>query len=133
MSHKWEATPFKSPTARVSGLGSAHSGVHHWMHQKFTALANIPLVLWAVWSAMTLAAAGANYDTIRGFFAQPVNGILMLLFLLSVFYHAALGLQVVIEDYAHSEKTKIISLIAVKLGLFALCVASVFSVLKLAL
>jgi len=131
--NKWEDTPFKSPMARARGLGSAHSGVHHWIHTKITALANIPLVLWAVWSVMTLAATGASYDTVRGFFAQPVNSILMLLFLISVFYHAALGLQVIIEDYVHCEKIKMMSLIAVKLALFALCVASVFSVLKLAL
>lgn len=133
MANKWEATPFKSPMSRVSGLGSAHSGVHHWLHQKITALANIPLVLWAIWSALTLAATGASYDVVRGFFAQPLNAILMLLFLLSVFYHAALGLQVVIEDYIHCEKTKMVSLIAIKLAVFALAVASVFSVLKLAL
>ncbi len=133
MSNKWEATAFKSPMSRVGGLGSAHAGVHHWLHQKITALANIPLVLWAVWSVMTLAAAGASYDIVRGFFAQPVNGILMVLFLLSVFYHAALGIQVVIEDYIHCEKTKMISSMIVKLVLFALCVASVFSALKLAL
>lgn len=133
MSNKWEPTPFKSPMARVSGLGSAHSGVHHWLHQKITALANIPLVLWAIWSAMTLVAAGAGYDVVRAFFAQPCNAILILLFLLSVFYHAALGLQVVIEDYIHCEKSKMAALIAVKLVVFALAVASVFSVLKLAL
>ena len=133
MANKWEATPFKSPMSRARGVGSAHSGVHHWIMQKITALANIPLVLWAIWSAMTLAAAGANYDIVRGFFAQPLHAILMLLFLISVFYHAALGLQVVIEDYVHCEKMKMVSLIGVKLALFALCVASVFSVLKLAL
>ena len=133
MANKWEDTPFKSPMARAGGLGSAHSGVHHWIHQKVTALANIPLVLWAIWSAMTLIGAGAEYDVVRAFFAQPLNAILMLLFLLSVFYHAALGVQVVLEDYIHCEKLKMLSLIGVKLALFALCVASVFSVLKLAL
>jgi succinate dehydrogenase / fumarate reductase membrane anchor subunit len=133
MTHKWEASAFKSPMARAKGLGAAGSGVHHWIHQKVTALANIPLVLWAIWSSLTLAGAGASYDVIRTFFAQPINGILMTLFLLSVFYHAALGLQVVVEDYVHSERLKMATLIAIKLGLFALCVASVFSVLKLAL
>lgn len=132
-SHKWSASAYNNPLARAKNMGSAHSGVHHWMMQKLTALANIPLTLWAVWSAMTLAAAGADYVTIRGFFAQPVNGILMTLFLLSVFYHAALGLQVAIEDYVHCEKTKMVSLLGLKLTLFALCVASVFSVLKLAM
>jgi succinate dehydrogenase / fumarate reductase membrane anchor subunit len=133
MVNRWEEAPFKSPMSRVEGLGSAHSGVHHWIHQKVTAAANIPLVLWAIWSTMTLAAAGAGYDVVRGFFAQPCNAIMVLLFLLSVFYHAALGLQVVIEDYVHCEKMKMVTLIAVKLIIFALAVASVFSVLKLAL
>lgn len=133
MANKWEATAFKSPAARAAGLGSAHAGVHHWMHQRVTAIANIPLTLWAIWSALTLAAAGAEYETVRAFFAQPCNAILMVLFLVSVFYHAALGLQVVIEDYVHCETSKMLTLIAVKLALFALSVASVFSVLKLAL
>lgn len=133
MANKWEATPFKSPTARVNALGSAHSGVHHWMHQRITALAIIPLVLWGVWSAITIAAAGGNYDIVRGFFAQPINAICMVLLLIAAFYHAALGLQVVIEDYVHGEKTKMLTLILVKLGCFALATASIFSVLKLAL
>ncbi len=133
MTNKWEASPFKNPLSRARGVGSAHSGVHHWIHQKVTALANIPLSLWAVWSAMTLAATGASYDVVRAFFAQPCNAILMILFLVSVFYHMALGLQVVIEDYVHCEKSKMMYLIALKLGVFALAVASIFSVLKLAL
>lgn len=133
MANKWEATPFKNPLSRARGVGPAHSGTHHWIHQKVTALANIPLTLWAVWSAMTLAATGASYDVVRAFFAQPSNAILMLIFLLSVFYHAALGLQVVIEDYVHCEKSKMLYLIVMKLVVFALAVASVFSVLKLAI
>lgn len=133
MAHKWEASPFKSPMARARGLGSAHKGVHHWMAQRMTALVGIPLVLWAVWSALTLAAAGASYDVVLGFFAQPCNAILMLLFILSTFYHAALGLQVVIEDYVHCELSKMLILMGIKLGLFALGVAATFSVLKLAL
>ncbi|HRK98147.1 MAG TPA: succinate dehydrogenase, hydrophobic membrane anchor protein [Alphaproteobacteria bacterium] len=133
MAQKWEDTAFKAPMARARGLGSVHSGLHHWMHQKITALANIPLVLWGVWSAMTLAATGADLYTIRGFFAQPVNAILMVLFLGSVFYHMALGLQVVIEDYVHCEKAKPLMLIGVKLLSLVLFVAAAFSVLKLSI
>ena len=132
MANKWEATAFKSPAARAQGLGSAHTGLHHWMDQRISSIALIPLTVWAIWSAMSLVGAGAGYDTVRAFFAQPINAILMLLFLLSTFYHTTLGLQVVIEDYVHCEKTKMLSLIGLKLVIFALCVASVFSVLKLA-
>ncbi|OIN86768.1 MAG: succinate dehydrogenase, hydrophobic membrane anchor protein [Alphaproteobacteria bacterium CG1_02_46_17] len=133
MAQKWEATPFKGDMARARGLGSTHAGVHHWMHQKLTALANIPLVLWAVWSVMSLAAVGADYASVQGFFAQPTHAILMLLFLASVFYHMALGLQVVIEDYVHCEKTKPFFLMGMKLGCAALFVAAAYSVLKLSM
>ncbi len=131
--YKWESDAFKNPLARARGVGSAHSGVHHWMHQKMTALANIPLVLWAVWSVLAIAGAGAGYDVVRAFFAQPVHAILMILFLLSVFYHMALGIQVVVEDYVHCEKSKALYLVTMKLFVSALAVASVFSVLRLAL
>ncbi|HNQ91860.1 MAG TPA: succinate dehydrogenase, hydrophobic membrane anchor protein [Alphaproteobacteria bacterium] len=130
--YKWNDTPFKGPMARARGLGSAHDGLHHWKAQKLTAVANIPLVLWGVWSAMTLAATGASIETVYGFFHQPVNAILMILFIVSVFYHMALGLQVVIEDYVHSCKKPML-LMLVKLGTTALALASIFSVLKIAL
>jgi len=133
MSQKWEDTAFKGPMARALGLGSAHAGLHHWMSQKITALANIPLVLWAVWSFVSLAGAGASLETVEGFFAQPLNAILMLMFLTSVFYHMALGLQVVIEDYVHCSFGKPFMLIMIKLISAALFIAAAFSVLKLAL
>ncbi|MDY0029384.1 MAG: succinate dehydrogenase, hydrophobic membrane anchor protein [Pseudobdellovibrionaceae bacterium] len=133
MSQKWEDTAFKGPMARAMGLGSAHTGLHHWMGQKMTALANIPLVLWVVWSFVSLAGTGAQIEIVQAFFAQPVNAIMMLLFLCSVFYHMALGLQVVIEDYVHCSFGKPFMLVMVKLFSAGLFVASAFSVLKLAL
>lgn len=133
MSEKWENTPFKGPMARARGLGSAHTGLSHWMGQKVTALANIPLVLWVVWSFTSLAGAGASISDVYGFFAQTHNAVLMLLFLTSAFYHVALGLQVVVEDYVHCAVGKPAMLIGIKLAAAALYVVSVFSVLKIAL
>ncbi len=133
MAQKWEATAFKNPLSRARGLGSAHSGVHHWLHQKITALANIPLVLWAIWSVTTLAATGASREVVWAFFRDPVHAVLMVLFLISTIYHMALGLQVVIEDYMHCEKAKMMSLILMRLAVLGLAVTSIFSVLKMAL
>ncbi len=132
MTQKWEATAFKNPLSRARGLGSAHSGVHHWLHQKITALANIPLVLWAIWSITTLAATGASREVVWAFFRDPTHALLMILFLLSTMYHMALGLQVVIEDYMHCEKAKMMTLILMRLAVLGLAVTSIFSVLKMA-
>jgi succinate dehydrogenase / fumarate reductase membrane anchor subunit len=131
MTMKWEATKFKSPMARARGLGPSRTGLHHWLMQKITALVNIPLVIWAVWSLPVLVRA--DYAAVSNWLANPVNAVLVIAFVCSAFYHAALGLQVVIEDYVHCEAVKLASLIAVKAGLLLLGLTAVFSVLRVAL
>lgn len=117
-----------SPLARARGAGSAHHGSGHWLHQRITAVANIPLMLWLVWSVVHMR--GWEYADVTMWLAQPVNAILMVLAVLSTFYHAVLGLQVVIEDYVHCECMKLASLIGLRLVFVALGVAAIFSVLK---
>jgi succinate dehydrogenase / fumarate reductase membrane anchor subunit len=131
MSAKSHQNNLKTPLARARGLGSAGHGSGHWMAQRVTAIANIPLVIWLVYSVISLI--GADYEVFTLWLAQPVHAVLMILFIVSVFYHAALGLQVVIEDYISCECMKMASIIGVKLGLFALAVAAIFSILKVAL
>jgi succinate dehydrogenase / fumarate reductase membrane anchor subunit len=129
MKLKWQQSEHKNPMTRARGLGSAHSGVDHWLMQKITAISNIILVLWAVWSVVGLV--GASYGEFQDWLAQPLNAVLMILFIVSTFYHATLGLQVVVEDYVHCEVMKLSSLIGIKLGLAALAIAAIYSILKL--
>ena len=35
----------QTPLAKVRGLGSAKSGLHHWWHQRLTAIAMVPLMI----------------------------------------------------------------------------------------
>jgi succinate dehydrogenase / fumarate reductase membrane anchor subunit len=121
----------QSPIARVRGLGPAREGVNHWIRQRLTAISNIVLVLWFVFSAMALA--GAGYEEVRAWLASPVPASLMILLVISTFYHARLGVQVVIEDYVHHEGAKIGSLAAVTLITFGLAVACIVAVLKIAI
>jgi succinate dehydrogenase / fumarate reductase membrane anchor subunit len=121
----------QSPIARVRGLGPAREGVGHWTRQRLTAISNIVLVLWFVFSAMALA--GAGYEEVRAWLASPVPASLMILLVISTFYHARLGVQVVIEDYVHHEGAKIASLAAVTLIVFGLAVACIVAVLKVAI
>ncbi len=117
--------------AKGRGLGSARNGTEHWYMQRITAIANIPLSLWIVWSFLSLI--GASYDEFTIWLAYPLNAILMIIFVLNVFYHAYLGIQVVIEDYISNEAFKTVKLIGVKLFFFAASVAAIFSILKIAL
>lgn len=119
----------RSPLARARGLGSAKEGIHHWWSQRLTALALIPLGLWFIYSLVVMT--GANYTTVIAWLANPLNAVLMLLFIISLFYHAALGLQVVIEDYIKSEWQKIACLILVKFIALLAGFSAAIAVLKL--
>jgi succinate dehydrogenase / fumarate reductase, membrane anchor subunit len=128
---KWQKGGLKSPAARAQGLGSAKSGTHHWIAQRVTAVGNLVLGLWLL--CTMVCNAPMNYTDAVLWISEPLNAVLMILFVISTFYHAVLGAQVVIEDYVHNEAFKIIKLLAQKLIFFAMAVACIFSVLQVAL
>ncbi|MEI9851120.1 MAG: succinate dehydrogenase, hydrophobic membrane anchor protein [Sphingomonas sp.] len=114
---------------QVRGLGPAKEGTHHWWHQRLTAGANLILVLWLIVSIALLPA----YDsaTLTAWLASPWAALPMLLLILSTFYHFRLGLQVVIEDYVHSE-TRIVLIVLLNFFVVAGAVLAAFSILKVA-
>ncbi len=119
----------QSPLARVRGLGSAKKGVHHWWLQRLTALALVPLSLWFIYSLVVIT--GAEYTTVIAWLSQPLNAVLMLLFVFSLYYHAVLGVQVVIEDYIESEWQKIACLILINFLAWIAGLSATISVLKI--
>lgn len=120
----------ESPLAKAKGLGSTHHGLDHWLAQRVTALTNLALMIWLVWSVVQFSAW--DYATFTGWLAQPVNAVLMILAVLSTFYHAALGAQVVAEDYIQGSFCRLVKITAIKLFLGAAAIACIFSVLKIA-
>ena len=120
----------QSPLGKARGLGSARTGVSHWWLQRLTAMGLIPLVIYTI-SGLVLNAA-ADYDTARQWIAHPLNATSLLLLLAAGFFHASLGLQVIIEDYISGETKRLLSLVAVKLVMTALAALSIFSVLSIA-
>ena len=120
----------RSPLGRAIGLGSAKEGVDHWWAQRVSAVALIVLGLWFV--ASLAALAGADRATVVAWLHGPLAAILTILTLAAVFYHNALGLQVVIEDWVHAEGVKIGAVVLVRLICLALAVAGIFAVLRIA-
>lgn len=90
----------RHPIARARGLGSAKDGSHHWWVQRLTAVALAVLSPWFIWLAVGLI--GADHASVRATLANPLNATLMMAFVVSLFWHARLGLQVVVEDYIHT-------------------------------
>lgn len=131
MNMKWEAGGMKNPIARARGLGSAGSGVSGWIRLRVTALANAVLTIWFI--CFLTQALGATHAEFTALLAQPIHAIAMILFTISIFYHATLGCREIVEDYFHIEWMKIGKLVGIYLVFFAGGLACIFSVLKIAL
>ena len=112
----------RSSLGQVRGLGAAKTGASHFWWQRLTGLALVPLSLWFVISVISLA--GADYQHFQAWISIPGNATLMVLTIFAAFYHAQLGVQVVIEDYVHRQAVKLVSLILLK---FAAALCALFS------
>ena len=96
---------FRSPLHQAKGWGSAKSGTGHFWWQRVTA---VILALLVPYIVFLLACVGsADVEALRATIAQPWNAIIFTIFAIALFWHAKLGLQVIIEDYVHAEGVKI--------------------------
>ncbi len=118
----------QTPIAKARGLGSAKEGTHHWTAQRLTAMALAPLSLWLIYTLVFVT--GADYSSLADWLGNITNAALLLLFLFSLFYHALLGVQVVIEDYVDSEWQKIGCLVLVKFLAWLAGLSASIAVLK---
>ena len=107
-------------------LMSASEAVHHWWAQRLTAVVLIPLSLWFVYSLTTMYSA--NYETVTLWLNNATNSLLMLFFILSLYYHAVLGLQVVIEDYVESDWQRKSLLLLIKIILSIAALSAVIAI-----
>jgi succinate dehydrogenase / fumarate reductase membrane anchor subunit len=119
----------RSPLARAIGLGSAKEGSGRWWAERVSALALVPLTLYFV--ASIIAHTGSDYSMFIVWLRTPLAAAVMILLLIALFHHTALGLQVVIEDYVHSA-AKLAAVIAVRLGCVALATAGALATLRIA-
>ncbi len=115
---------------RVLGLGSVKGGVRHWWMQRLTAIALVPLSIWFITSVTCLA--GADHARVTSWISDPFVALILILMLITMFYHLRLGLQVVIEDYIHTKTLKLMCMLGNDFINIALAVACAFSVLKIA-
>jgi len=120
----------RSPLGKVLGLGAAKEGAGHWWAQRVSAVA---LVLLTPWFLLALMAIGdLSYANVVAWIAAPMNTVLLSLLVLTVTYHAQLGLQVVVEDYVAGKGTRMVTMLVINFGLIVLGLLGVFSVLRIA-
>lgn len=120
----------RSTISKARGLGSAHHGVGHWWWQRVTALAIIPLSLYFLSALLTMMLT-SDITKVAEWLASPLNALVVILLLVAAFYHAKLGLQVVIEDYVKGPFTKYGLLLLNTFACFIFAIIGIVSVLKL--
>jgi succinate dehydrogenase / fumarate reductase membrane anchor subunit len=125
------ARDYRSPVARARGLGSAKSGTGHFWYQRVTAVFLAVLSPWIL--GMLVALAGADVAHVQATLAKPINAVPMALFLMSLFWHAKLGLQVVIEDYIHHRPAEIFLQLFVTFACALGALASLYALARIAL
>lgn len=130
MSKSPTQTVMRSTLGRARGLGAAKSGTAYWWAERVTSVALLPLTLWFVLALYRLI--GVSAAAVAHWAAHPVNATLLLALIVVTFHHMALGLQVVLEDYIHTEKTRLAAILAMKGATWLLAIAAILSVLKLA-
>lgn len=119
---------FRTPLARVRGLGSAKDGVHHWWMLRVTSVALVPLTIWFLFSLMKVS--GQSLDAVQQWLESPLRALLLTAFLAATAYHGKLGIQVIVEDYVHKPFCKYTLLLANTFGfalLFIMAVMAIFT------
>lgn len=120
----------KSPLGRVLGLGAAGGGTGHWLAQRLTAVALLPLTLWFAFSLVRLPAM--DFYSVNAWVADPWHALLLVFLVIALVYHSSLGTQVVAEDYLHQPAVRVVVLTGLRLGHIALGIGGVFAVLLIA-
>ena len=121
----------QTPLAAVRGLGSAKSGLHHWWNQRMTAVAMVPLVIWMV--SLCILMTGASYQDALAIASHPANATVLILFVAVGFWHAILGLQVILEDYVAAEGLRLVLIVVIRMFAIALAALSILSIFRVAL
>ena len=119
----------RTPLSKVRGLGSAKSGTEHFWHQRLTAVANVPLIIFLVF--FCVAHVGSSQAEMTAAIANPLVALMLVFTIISVCWHMRLGMQVIIEDYVHGEGMKLALLLANTFFCGAVALTGLFAVLKI--
>jgi succinate dehydrogenase / fumarate reductase, membrane anchor subunit len=119
----------RTPLSRVRYMGASHSGTRDFWHQRLTAVAMTLLIVPVL--VVIFMLIGSNQAGAKLILGSLPVAIILLFFIIASAWHMKIGMQVVIEDYIHSEKVKLACIIANNFFSFAVALASIYAILKL--
>jgi succinate dehydrogenase / fumarate reductase membrane anchor subunit len=119
----------RTPLSRIRGLGAAHHGTEHFWMQRVTAAANVLLLVVLIGIVVTLV--GKSHATVIATLSKPLISVLLVAAVISVAMHMRLGMQIVIEDYVHSEFRKVVLLMLNTFFCWGVGLSCIYAVLKI--
>ena len=122
---------YRTPLARARGLGSGKTGTGHWWAQRMTAVLLALLAPWLV--GLLVSFVGMDAGSVRMAVARPWNAIAFAAFAIAAFWHAKLGVQVVIEDYVHTRWMEVTLQLLVTFACLLGALASLYAIARIAL
>ena len=120
----------RSPLRRVLGLGASGTGTDHWLAQRLSAVALVPLTVWFAISLLTLPTL--DFYIVNAWVAVPLHAVLLVLLVVALVYHSSLGAQVVAEDYVQTPGLRVLVLMLLRLLHVTLAIAGIFAVFLIA-
>ena len=119
----------RTPLSRVRNLGAAHSGTTDFWRQRITGVAMTLLIIPVLVIIMMLL--GRNQAGAAQILGSLPIAVILILFIIAATWHMKIGMQVVIEDYVHSEKLKLVAVMANNFFSFAVALVSIYAIFKL--
>ena len=129
MSVDTSKTTIRTSLKRVRGLGSAHHGTSDFFRQRLTAIAMILLFIPVI--AVILSLLSSNQAGAAATLGSPLVAVVMILFIIASVWHMKIGMQIVIEDYVHSETLKLVAIMANNFFSILVALTSIYAILKL--
>lgn len=122
---------YRTPLKNARGLGTAKTGTEHFVLQRLTATALVGLTIWFL--VFVLSLVGADYAAATEAVSKPWNAVLLVGFLVAMFWHGQLGMQVVLEDYVHNSLLALALQVSVKFVAVLGAIVGIFAVARIAL
>jgi len=116
-------------STKTKNFGSTKTGMHHWLMQRVTAAILVLSSGWVFYLGSELK--GHSMGQIVTILQSPVNIVPLIIFTIIGFYHAALGMQVVIEDYIPNLCIRYSMILLVKIFAFITVISSIAALIYL--
>jgi succinate dehydrogenase / fumarate reductase, membrane anchor subunit len=113
----------------IAANSAEKSASLHWLMQRITAVILIPLSLPLI--VFLDLCMNAPYQQTVAWLHSPLNRLCMGIWLLTAFYHAAMGLQVVIEDYIGKPGLQVMLIKTINAGFLLLAVTALFFMFRI--